>query len=297
LNLKVERKIRFIINPISGGGEKDFIKSVIFDHLNVRYFAPEILVTTHPRHATTLSKQAVLDNIDAVIAIGGDGTVNEIASALQGSNTALGIIPLGSGNGVARHLNIPLEPVEAIKTINNYQTKWIDTITINEKLAVGVAGIGFDAHIGWEFSKGTKRGLSQYVKLSLKEYFKYEPKEIELKIEDEPFKKYNAFLLTIANTNQYGNNAFIAPNAKEDDGLLEVILLEKLPLMSAPKFAFDLFSKNTLKNNLVKRFSAKKVIIKHSSRLLHIDGEPLKLSKKLDIKVNPFSLKVIHNLG
>ncbi len=286
------KKVCFIVNPISGIGRQKVIEKLIDEHLDRTIFDYEIAYTKAAKHAIELSKEAASRNIDVVVAVGGDGSVNETAKGLVGSNTAMAIIPTGSGNGLARHLNIPLNLKKAMKLINNGKETRIDSIQLNNETFVNVAGIGFDAHIGWQFAKYGKRGFSSYIKVIMREFPKYKAQDFEIIIEGKSIIK-NAYLISFANGSQWGNNAHIAPNADIRDGILDIAILKDFKIFSALSIGYKLFKKTLHESAHLEILKAKEVIVKQKGNIAHIDGEPLEVGNELKIKVNPLSLKVI----
>lgn len=287
-----KKKVCFIVNPISGIGRQKVIEKLIDEHLDRTIFDYEIAYTKAAKHAIELSKEAASRNIDIVVAVGGDGSVNETAKGLVGSNTAMAIIPTGSGNGLARHLNIPLNLKKAMKLINNGKETRIDSIQLNNETFVNVAGIGFDAHIGWQFAKYGKRGFSSYIKVIMREFPKYKAQDFEIIIEGKSIIK-NAYLISFANGSQWGNNAHIAPNADIRDGILDIAILKDFKIFSALSIGYKLLKKTLHESAHLEILKAKEVIVKQKGNIAHIDGEPLEVGNELKIKVNPLSLKVI----
>jgi len=292
-NLKVSKiKIAFIINPISGNRSKENLGTLIKENLDSEKFEHRILFTQKAGHGYQLALQMVEESIPLVIAVGGDGTVNEIARALVHTNSTLGIIPMGSGNGLARHLDIPLNPKDAIHMLNTYKCAEIDYGKANEILFFCTCGVGFDAHIGHEFSKSKTRGFGGYLKTILREFISYRPKKYKLKTKTSSIKK-KAFLVSFANAAQYGNNAFIAPNADIQDGYIDVSLLEPFPAFSLPSLGIRLFGKQFDKSRFVDVMKAKKVVLKRRrSGEFHFDGEPSYLGKRIKVRVIHKGLKV-----
>ena len=288
----MKKKICFIVNPISGVGRQKIIEKLIDTQLDRTLFDYEIAYTNAPKHATELAKQAVSDNCNIVVAVGGDGSVNEIAKGLIGSNTAMAIIPTGSGNGLARHLNIPLDLKKAMQVINKSKETTIDTIQLNNETFVNVAGVGFDAHIGWEFAKFGKRGLSSYVKVIMRELPKYKAQNFELIIDGKSIHQ-KAFLISFANGSQWGNNAYIAPLADVTDGLMDIAILKNVSFLSGARIGLKLFRKTLHLSSYLETIKTKEVIVKQKNSIAHIDGEPIEAGNTLSIKVNPLSLKVI----
>ena len=228
-----KKKIIFIINPISGVGKQRLVETAIDKTLDKSIFDYDISYTSAPKHATELSKDAACKNYDIVVAVGGDGSINEVAKGIIGSNCTLGIIPIGSGNGLARHFNIPFDISQAIEVINKCNTIKIDTATINEQLFLSIAGVGFDALVANKFAKGKRRGFWSYFKITVREYPKYKPKKYSLTIDGKKMIR-RALLVSFANSNQFGYNTSIAPMAIINDGFLDVCILKKVPIVKAP---------------------------------------------------------------
>lgn len=288
----MKKKICFIVNPISGVGSQRLIEKLIHRHLNLALFNYEIAYTKAPKHATELARQAVANNFNIAVAVGGDGSINEISRGLIGSNTAMAIIPTGSGNGLARHLKIPLDLKKAMRVINNNKEKFIDTAQFNDETFINVAGVGFDAHIGWEFSKFGKRGFSSYLKVIMREFPKYKAQDFELIINGKSFHK-KAFLISFANGSQWGNNAHIAPLADIADGFIDIAILKEFSFFNIISVAYKLLHKTLHESSYLEIIKAKEVVVKQSNTIAHIDGEPIEIGNTVSIKVNPLSLRVI----
>jgi YegS/Rv2252/BmrU family lipid kinase len=263
--------------------------------LDKELFSYDIRETQYAGHATEIAHQAIDEGVDIVCAIGGDGTVNEVGRALVGSQTALAIIPCGSGNGLARHLMLPMDAGKAIKIINMCEIHDLDYGIINEKPFFCTCGMGFDAFISMKFAEAGKRGLTTYLENVLKEGLKYEPETYE--IEDETGKKrYKAFLISAANASQYGNNAYIAPQASMSDGKLDVIIMEPFDVLEAPQISIDMFNKTLDKNSKIKTFKTQHI---HVSRkepgLIHYDGDPVMTDADVDISIVSKGIKMVVN--
>lgn len=286
------KKIRFIVNPRSGKKSSRNIEKIISTLLDKKDYDYEILFTKRANHATLLSQEAAALKYDVVIAVGGDGTINETAKGLIGSNTALGIIPVGSGNGYSRHLRIPQEIDKAIFCIFNSESKFVDTLSLNDEFFLGIAGIGFDAHIAKIFATSKKRGFWTYAKLVINEFFKYKSEKYNILVDGKEMSK-EAFLLSFAKSSQYGNNIIIAPKAKLDDGYFNLTILKHPPFYAI----FDVFLK--LRNGLIDKskyyetYTCKEVIIKKKNIKAHLDGEPQFFKDLAKIKIYPKSLKVL----
>ncbi len=287
-----KKNICFIINPISGVGRQKTIEKLIETHLDRKAFDFSVAYTNAPKHATELAKKAVEEGANIVVAVGGDGSVNEVAKGLIGSSTLMGILPAGSGNGLARHLGIPMNLEKAILLLQNGNSKKIDTIQLNDEKFVNVAGVGFDAHIGWEFSKFGKRGLSSYLKVILHELPALKTQEFELIIDGKSLF-YNAYLISFANGSQWGNNAYIAPLADIQDGVMDVVVLKNFSWLKSVTLGYKLFKKKIHTASAIEIIKTTELIVKQKNNIAHIDGEPILSGQTLVIKVNPLSLNVI----
>jgi len=290
----VKEKILFIINPISGTLNKKNLPGMIEDLIDAAIFDVEIVVTRYKGEATEIVSQKLSDNFRYFVAVGGDGTVNEIAKALINTQCIMGIIPVGSGNGLARHLQIPLQPEKAIKVINKLKFQAIDCGLINNIPFFCTCGVGFDALIGEKFAQCKGRGLSNYVKTTIKEYFNYKPELYQITIDNERVINREAFLITFANGSQYGNNAYIAPNADISDGKLDICILSPFRLYKAPGIGIRLFAKNIHRSSLMHSEQAQNIVLERASEgVVHFDGEPCRMGKKLDISLINKGLNVI----
>jgi YegS/Rv2252/BmrU family lipid kinase len=227
------------------------------------------------------------------VAVGGDGTMNEVAQALVGKNTALGIIPRGSGNGLARHLYIPTKVIPAISVINTGKIVSIDTLLINGRSCISMAGIGFDGFVSHLFAAFGKRGLLSYARIVLREFKKYKPQKFEITANGKTICK-ELFLVSVANSSQFGNNAYIAPLADIKDGLMEICMLSKIPALFVPWFIFKLFSKKAHESKYLEIISTAEASIKTSFTKMHIDGEPCHADEsETKVRVLPGSLKIV----
>lgn len=286
-------KILFIVNPISGVGKQKKIEKAVERHLNKSKFDYKIAYTSYPHHATAISIASVIKNYDIIVAVGGDGSINDCVKGLFSTGATLAIIPTGSGNGLARCLNIPLSIEEAIQTINNKKVIDIDTISLNNTIYASIAGIGFDALIAKEFTKTNTRGFQPYLKLVLQYYPTYNQKDYKLEIDDEIIET-QALFISFANSTQFGFDTEIAPNAELNDGLLDVVIVKKPPLPLLPWTAQLLFFKNFDMSIYVDTYQAKKVKVFNEETIgVNIDGEYMEIKGDLEFEVIPSSLKVI----
>lgn len=288
-----KKKISFIINPISGTQNKEQILKWVNEKLDHEKYVQEVIYTERAGHAVEIATQKAQKGIHAVIAIGGDGTINEIARALVHTNTALGIIPCGSGNGLARHLQIPMDPKKAIDIINEGLIDTIDYGKINGVLFFCTCGVGFDAFVSLQFSKAGKRGPLTYMEKTLLESLKYRPETYELEM-DGSTSRYKAFLIACGNASQYGNNAYITPQATLNDGLLDVTILEPFTVLDVPSLSFQLFNKTINQNSRIKTFRCKTLSIHRSkSGVVHFDGEPMQMGESIKVEILQKGLQVI----
>ena len=287
--------IVFILNPKSGINNKDVVPKIIENTLDCNKFNYQVCFTEYAGHASVIARKCVEDGKDIVVAVGGDGTVNEVARSLIHSNTALGIIPCGSGNGLARHLCIPIDIKKSIVILNHCNIDSLDYGVINDLPFFCTCGMGFDAFISFKFAEAGKRGPITYVENVLKEGLKYKPETYEV-IDETGSKKYNAFLIACANASQYGNNAYIAPKASMNDGYLDVIIMEPFTAFDAPQISFDMFNKTLDKNSKIKTFKTKKIHI-HRDRpnAIHFDGDPIMTGTEIDIHIEKSGIKVVTN--
>jgi diacylglycerol kinase (ATP) len=288
----MKKKIRFIINPISGVGQKGEIPNLIDMHLDKSKFDYEISYTQYRKHAKIIAFESVKTGFDVVCAVGGDGSVHEVGTALIGSKTSLGIIPVGSGNGLARHLKIPLDVVEAIKNLNNSIDFIMDTVLVNDKPFLGTGGYGFDAQIAKKFETTKTRGFWAYVKLVAKEYYKYKTIELEILTEKE-HKKHEVVMCTLANSSEFGNGFCVSPNSSITDAKVEICILKPFPFWEILFVLYRFFNKTIHRSKYVEILSVEKARINVEQQLAHYDGEPFKIRKELNLEVKPKSLKVL----
>lgn len=283
------------MNPISGTSSKTGIPKVIDSTINKELFDYEIKISERPGHASEMAKEAKNNHVDVVVAVGGDGTVNEVARAIVKSRTALGIIPCGSGNGLARHLMIPMSLRKSIEIINTCEIHRLDYGVINDYPFFCTCGMGFDAFVSKKFADSGKRGPISYAENILKEGLKYQPETYTL--EDETgTHQHKAFLISCANASQYGNNAYIAPQASMSDGLLDIIIMEPFDVLEAPQVSFDMFNKTLDMNSKIKTFKCKQLKVHRSKPgFIHYDGDPVMTGKDITVEMVEKGISVIVN--
>lgn len=291
--MTTKKKIVFVVNPISGTQGKKAILEWIDERIDRTLYDYTVVKTQYAGHAVEIAATAAREKVDMVVAIGGDGTINEIGRSLVHTDTALGIIPCGSGNGLARHLQIPLEPKAAIDIINEGNRLCIDYGKINNIPFFCTCGVGFDAFVSLKFADSGKRGLLTYLENTLHESLNYKPETYEIENE-EGTVKYKAFLIACANASQYGNNAYIAPQASLTDGLMDVTILEPFTVLDVPSLSFQLFNKTIDQNSRIKTLRTKKIKIHRSKPgVLHFDGDPLMADEDIEVELIPHGLNII----
>ena len=248
--------------------------------------------TNAPGDATNIARNAAADGFDVVLACGGDGTVNEIAKGLIGTNTILAILPNGSGNGLARHIDVPVDPIEALTTIKKGKVVDCDYCTVNDIPFFCTFGLGFDAAVSQRFASGNKRGLMAYLKSAFDEFIHYQPENYKIIINNTPIE-VDAFLIACCNASQYGNNAFIAPTASITDGVLDITLIHSGNAISQALVGVELLTGSIASGGLIDTFKTSELtIIRSSGGIAHIDGEPIHLPETLHIKCHHGGLRL-----
>ena len=288
-----ENRVLFVINKYSGSGYQSAIEGRIIDACAQLKLEGTIEYTQYKGHGTELARHAVNEGFARVFAMGGDGTVNEVARGLVHTSTSMGILPKGSGNGLARHLQIPLNVHHAIKLLDNHQIIAMDTLLINDHLSVNVSGIGFDGLVAGKFGENGKRGLIGYTKLIMKEFLQFKEFRAEV-ILDGKFLQRQSFILALANSSQFGNNARISPFASVCDQLIDVCFVKKVPILKAIGFTRKMFTGLMHQSSYVEILQGKKVTIKFDKPMpFHIDGEAMEPTTDFNIVLSPGSLKMI----
>ena len=288
-----KQRLLLIINPISGTSKKEGLAELVTQRLSESLgMAIDVKITGAKGDATRFAKEAVELGYYGVIAAGGDGTINETAAALCGSGVALGIIPAGSGNGLARHLEIPIDINLSLDVISENNVIACDYATVNDKPFFCTFGVGFDAAVSDRFAKQKKRGKFMYFKSALEVYLKYRPQEYKICANGEEFT-LNAFLVACCNASQYGNNAYIAPAANMSDGKLDVVIMHAGSPIRTIMVGVNLFTGYVNKSTLIQTIQAKDVVIyRKEEGPAHLDGEPCFFEKVLDVKCHPQKLKI-----
>lgn len=290
------KKILFVVNPISGGLNKGRLPEMICKHLDRTVFEPELFYTSLKLNAVQITQTAIDEKFDLVIAAGGDGTMNQVAQKLIGTDIKMGILPLGSGNGLARHLNIPLNLSKAIGFINRQSSQRIDTIRINDKYSINCIGIGFDAFVAYHFSKLPKRGLQTYVSTTITQFKNYRRQQYELTVDGRELNG-NAALVTFANSSQWGNNFYIASSADIQDGKIDVTIINELNYKNFIQLGYRLLTKTLHRSRQAEMYRAEKIkLFLPENTPMHIDGEPMLSKGSFDVGINPRSLNILCDL-
>ena len=287
------KNIAFIINPISGTQNKRKLPKLIQQTLDSEQWLPNIVYTERQGHATELARQFARMGFDAVVAVGGDGTVNEVANGLRHTQTAMGILPLGSGNGFARHIGVPVHVNKAIEMLNRCEPITVDYGLANDRFFVSTCGTGFDALIADHFAVAGKRGLKTYLENILKDAFTYKSQTYHI-TGDGLDITHKAFLITFANAGQWGNDAYIAPKASIQDGKMDICMMSSSALIGAAGLALRLFTKSIDNSLFMDTVRAKDVLLEREEAApFHVDGDPVEMPKDIRIKIVPDGLRVL----
>ncbi|SHE56592.1 lipid kinase, YegS/Rv2252/BmrU family [Chryseobacterium arachidis] len=286
-NFATMEKVAFIINPFSAKKNyQPFLSELKTKVENPLYYISESIPGTDE------FIQKHFNEVDIFVAIGGDGTISTVAKNLINTDKILAIFPAGSGNGFSNETQFSKNLDELLNKIKAKNSRKIDTFTVNNKLSINVSGTGFDGKVVKEFEK-TNRGFKNYIKVSLKTFFSYKP--IKLKFFNEEYQQYNGkyLMVNIANTRQFGNNAYIAPQASKSDGLVDMVLVKKFPLTYSPLFAFRMFTKKLKEDDYITYLPVSEIEFKVNTKNWHLDGEFNKIKSPIHVKVQPASLSIL----
>ncbi|MBD5279334.1 MAG: diacylglycerol kinase family lipid kinase [Bacteroides sp.] len=287
-----QRQALLVVNPVAGTRSKRGLGEIVTERLGAQGITVETVMTEGRGHASDLAARAVCDGLDMVLAAGGDGTVNEVANTLSNTVVPLGIIPLGSGNGLARSLCIPQDVGEALNIIEEGHALRCDRGMVNGRPFYCTFGVGFDAAVSEKFATMKRRGRTTYVRSVLREFINYKSEPYAISINGNVITE-RAFLIAVCNASQYGNNAYIAPQAKLSDGLLDLIVIHDGSPLSAVKMGVDLLTGFLDRNTRIESFRiSAAAITRLSAGPAHLDGEPLTLGTHLDVKCDASALKV-----
>lgn len=290
-----KQKIRFIINPISGKKHKDHLPEQIEAHLDLSQFDYEVTMSEYAGHAKLLAQEAIDAHYDILAVAGGDGSINEVGTRLIGTEIALAVIPCGSGNGLSRCLDLPLDPVKALEVINGNHRRKIDTVEVNGIPFISISGTGYDAKVAEDYSKDPRRGFETYFKYILRNYFTMSEQPYRIVMPDETLD-VKAFFISFANSNQMGFDMPISPHASLWDGLVDLCIVQKpnpleLPIIGG--FMLDRMMDKAPKVKIIQTPEA--TIVRPQADVINLDGESVMMDKDLHLKVNPLSLNIICN--
>ncbi len=292
--MRKKKKISIIINPVSGNGFSEKQDHLLKSYLDNNNYESNIFLTTKDKDST---EEFILQQLNRgcrkFMVVGGDGTVNTVGKYLAQTGAAMGVLPNGSGNGLARHLQIPVRLADSISLIDEHRVIDIDYGMVNDIPFFCTAGIGFDAKIAHVFSSQTVRGFKKYLEIVLKEFTKYKSEDFVIQFDGKELKT-SSFLITFANAGQFGNNAFISPDAKIDDGLLDLCIISPFPHIFAPLVGAQVISKTINISNYYEMIRVKEAVIKRTKPgWVHYDGEPVRMPEELSFKSIPSGLKVL----
>lgn len=297
----MQRKILYFINPISGSSTKKSLEEIIRKKTTQQNIYFEILPAEKNGNYSFLIEKIKKERITDVVVCGGDGTVNQVASALFGVSVNIGIIPAGSGNGLAFTAKIPKQPLKALELIFTGTATYVDAFYVNNNFSCMLCGIGFDAQVAHDFALEKKRGLSTYVMQSVKNFFKASPYPFDIIIKEKSFST-EAFFISIANSNQFGNNFTIAPKASLNDGLLDIVVVKKMNKLRLVWKVLQQITSGKVIAGEAKNFDESDVLYFQTDELiiynpslapLHIDGDPATTDKNLTIKIIPAAFKLL----
>lgn len=288
------KRVLAIINPKSGTRSKGAIPRHLAEAFHDTDCQLYITYTKSSGHASELACCAADEGYERVIAVGGDGTVNEVAQGLLYSKTALSIIPTGSGNGLARALGLPMNVQEAVEIAAHGSIDIIDCCEANGMPFFCSCGMGFDAEVSAAFAEAPFRGFLSYAKTAVEHYISYKPSYYTISMDGQEPIRMEAFVVAAANASQYGNNAYIAPKAIMTDGLVDIVILRPFKISELPQITLQLFSKRLEENIHQESFQTSHCIIERaSSGVVHLDGEPMEMGERIEIKVQPSAIRVV----
>jgi YegS/Rv2252/BmrU family lipid kinase len=282
----------FVVNPAAGANRRRDLQGLIHSALSGSDLSYEVRLTAAAGHAEQIARQAAAEGFPIVAAVGGDGTVNEVGRGLIGTPAALAIVPHGSGNGLARHLKVSLDPVTAIRKLKAPQFDRMDVGHIAGRPFFCTAGIGFDAHVARMFALAERRGPATYVRVALREYRSYRPSAVALRIGEDEITT-DCYVLAFANASQYGNNAYIAPHADLKDGLLDLCLIDRMPPLRAARVGLGLALGDLPASSAARYFTASEAVVESKRPLgFHVDGEYAGEASSFTVGLSPLTLEI-----
>ena len=288
-----KRKYLTIINPHSGTGRKTSIPELAYNILSENGSELYFVYTNEQGHVAQIIDDVATQGFDVVIGVGGDGTINEVADAVRPTDMTMGIIPMGSGNGLARSLDIPMDPEAALEVIRKGYIKRIDCCEANGFPFFVTFGVGFDAQVTASYDQKSFRGPLSYVLSTVDQFIKHKSSLYRLHLNGEVIEQ-KAFLVTCANADQYGNNAIIAPEAELDDGLFDVVVIRNMSLLKAPQVAINLFTKNINESASIDIYRTDHLVIEREEKdYAQVDGELLELGCRIEITIQKQQLPIL----
>lgn len=288
-----KKKILFIINPVCGVGKQKKVENAVKKYLDHSEYNYVIAQTEYAHHASEMSAEAQRKGFDIVVAVGGDGSANDVARGIVDSDMTMGIIPVGSGNGLAHHLRIPVSLKRAIRVICRKNVSRIDTARINDRLFISIAGLGFDALVAEKFAQSSKRGFRSYFMAIIRLFRNYKHAVYKLKFDGNEIER-PALLISFANSDQFGYNARVAPHASINDGFIDLCIIRQVSFFSAIMIALKFFLKNLDTSKNVEIYKVQEVKVEISEPIsCHIDGDPSERIRFADVKIFPKSLNLI----
>ena len=285
-------KTCFILNPTAGPSRRHDLPALIARHFGTREADYDIRWTERAGHAVELARTAAAEGFAVVVAVGGDGTVNEVGRGLLGTDAAMGIVPQGSGNGLARHLRVPLGLAAALRRLAAPAFSRMDVGVMNGHPFFCTAGLGFDAHVAQHFAQAGTRGLSTYLRVTLREYRRYQPVAVRADLDGQTLTT-DCYVLAFANASQYGNNAYIAPRADLRDGLLDVCLIDALPVGRAIRVSLGMALGNLPQTRAAEYFRVPRGRVVAAAPLgFHVDGDYQGHATEFAVELRPLALAV-----
>ena len=288
----MKKQLLLIVNPKSGTGNQGDFPHLIDEVIDESRFSVDVRMVQAEGDAYRFGREAVEKGYYGLVAVGGDGTVNGAAAAVVDSEVALAVVPCGSGNGLARHLNIPMNARKALVVINHDRVEAFDYCTVNERPFMCTCGMGFDAQVAYDFSQAGKRGFITYLQKTFSVYATYQCDDYVIHLDGKRIDE-KAFVIALCNAAQYGNNSFIAPHASMQDGMIDMTVISPFKFYDAPFVGLSLFFKNIDKNRHVAIYRAKEIIIerKHHGPM-HIDGDPVEMPNRLVIRCHQRGIRM-----
>ncbi|MFZ1332298.1 MAG: diacylglycerol kinase family protein [Flavobacteriales bacterium] len=278
------KKAMLVMNPRSGKGKAPLIEKLAIGIAREHGYELDVRKVERHGHGTELAQEAVSSGMDMVVSAGGDGTLNSIAAGLIGTKVPLGIIPLGSGNGYARSLELPLKPEDALHRAFTGTPKLMDVCYLNDQAFLGVAGIGFDARVAHRFDKSKGRGMWGYAKIIIQEVLGAKTMHVSVHANGEQITE-ELLMLVFCNTREFGNGADISPGSRPDDGLAELRLVRKPPFLSMLKALWQMYTHRADDSKHIRNVVTTKATVLQTGTLAHLDGEPVEVGNEVRFRL------------